>query len=262
MAIVRVDLATRKLDTAAFFKIAKTKMNDRADRPRHLDDLEINPMPVVDDWAVLVGRIDRDRARTGLPHRLRRRDGARHAAAEAPVRLAAADGRGQGGGASIRRRQRSRQPRAAATAPAASAARRRRAMARQRMVSSWPWVAATRGGGGVAAAATAGAVAAGIATVVDASELPDYRPAFSAGSPSGGPRRQPLDSHHGHARRAVAGPIYDVVNRKGELVDRMQIPAGRADRRLRQRRRGVHAGARRVRQLDRAHAPLNPYSSS
>ena len=25
----------------------------------------------------------------------------------------------------------------------------------------------------------------------------------------------------------VSGPIYDVVNRKGELVDRLQIPAGR-----------------------------------
>ena len=26
---------------------------------------------------------------------------------------------------------------------------------------------------------------------------------------------------------AIAGPIYDVVNRKGELVDRVQLPAGR-----------------------------------
>ena len=26
---------------------------------------------------------------------------------------------------------------------------------------------------------------------------------------------------------AIAGPIYDVVNRKGELVDRIQVPSGR-----------------------------------
>ena len=31
-ALVRVDLATRKLDTAAYFKIPKTKMNVDADR--------------------------------------------------------------------------------------------------------------------------------------------------------------------------------------------------------------------------------------
>ena len=36
-AIVRVDLATRKLDTAGFFKIAKQKMNMTAERKGHLD---------------------------------------------------------------------------------------------------------------------------------------------------------------------------------------------------------------------------------
>ncbi len=52
-AIVRVDLATRKVDTAAFYKIPKTKMNVvQTDKGMSMTS-EINPMPIVDDWAVL-----------------------------------------------------------------------------------------------------------------------------------------------------------------------------------------------------------------
>jgi hypothetical protein len=59
------------------------------------------------------------------------------------------------------------------------------------------------------------------------SELPDYRPAISAGS-----AKADLDGNlwirtSATRKGAVAGPIYDVVNRKGELVDRVQIPSGR-----------------------------------
>ena len=59
------------------------------------------------------------------------------------------------------------------------------------------------------------------------SELPDYRPAFVQGA-----ARADLDGNLWIRTSAVrtagvAGPIYDVVNRKGELVDRLQIPAGR-----------------------------------
>jgi hypothetical protein len=62
---------------------------------------------------------------------------------------------------------------------------------------------------------------------VNASELPDYRPAIAPGS-----ARADLDDNlwiRTSAVRvgAIGGPIYDVVNRKGELVDRVQIPAGR-----------------------------------
>ena len=29
-------------------------------------------------------------------------------------------------------------------------------------------------------------------------------------------------------RQIAGGPVYDVINRKGELVDRVQLPAGRS----------------------------------
>ena len=75
--------------------------------------------------------------------------------------------------------------------------------------------------------APAGGPTAPALTFVDASDLPDYRPAFSSNA-----ARADWDDNlwiRTTATRAgaIAGPIYDVVNRKGELVDRLQIPAGR-----------------------------------
>jgi hypothetical protein len=54
-----------------------------------------------------------------------------------------------------------------------------------------------------------------------------YRPAINSGS-----AKPDLDGNvwiRTSATRAgsIAGPIYDVVNRKGELVDRIQVPSGR-----------------------------------
>ena len=52
-AIVRVDLATRKVDTVAYFKIPKAKMNITQTDGRMSMTNEINPMPIVDDFAVV-----------------------------------------------------------------------------------------------------------------------------------------------------------------------------------------------------------------
>jgi hypothetical protein len=58
---------------------------------------------------------------------------------------------------------------------------------------------------------------------VPPSELPDYKPAFFAGSTRVDPdgnlwiRTIPTSA-------VAGGPVYDVVNRKGELVDRVQVP--------------------------------------
>jgi len=52
-AIVSVDLATRKVDTAAYYKIPKTKMSVvQTDKGTTMTS-ELNPMPIVDEWAVL-----------------------------------------------------------------------------------------------------------------------------------------------------------------------------------------------------------------
>jgi hypothetical protein len=62
---------------------------------------------------------------------------------------------------------------------------------------------------------------------VSASELPDYKPPFFAGS-----TRADGDGFlwiRTIPTRAIAGgPVYDVVNSKGELVERVQVPKGRS----------------------------------
>jgi hypothetical protein len=66
-------------------------------------------------------------------------------------------------------------------------------------------------------------------TFSNINDLPDYRPAFG----QGGAVKADLDGNvwiRTSARRAgsIGGAIYDVVNRKGEIVDRVQVPAGRS----------------------------------
>ena len=70
------------------------------------------------------------------------------------------------------------------------------------------------------------------------SELPDYKPVFLNGFV-----RADVDGNvwiRTIPTKAIAGgPVYDVVNRKGELVERVQIPVGRTIA-------GFGAGRRRV----------------
>jgi hypothetical protein len=58
------------------------------------------------------------------------------------------------------------------------------------------------------------------------SELPDYKPPFFANSV-----RADLDDNLWvrtiPTRQVAGGPVYDVINREGKLVDRVQVPAGR-----------------------------------
>jgi hypothetical protein len=61
--------------------------------------------------------------------------------------------------------------------------------------------------------------------LVNADELPDYRPAFTAGSARGD-----LDGNlwvRTTSPVGNAGPIYFVINKKGEVIDRVQLPEGR-----------------------------------
>ena len=70
-------------------------------------------------------------------------------------------------------------------------------------------------------------IAGAAPTFVAPSELPDYKPVFLNGFV-----RADVDGNlwvRTIPTKAIAGgPVYDVVNRKGELVERVQIPAGRA----------------------------------
>ena len=61
--------------------------------------------------------------------------------------------------------------------------------------------------------------------MVDADKLPDYRPAITAGSARGD-----LEGHlwvRTTSPVGNAGQIYFVINTKGEVIDRVQLPEGR-----------------------------------
>jgi sugar lactone lactonase YvrE len=60
--------------------------------------------------------------------------------------------------------------------------------------------------------------------MVQPSELPDYKPAFVPGS-----TRADTDGNLWirTSQNVNARPVYDIINRKGELIDRVQLPANR-----------------------------------
>ncbi|HEX4681571.1 MAG TPA: hypothetical protein VH277_02615 [Gemmatimonadaceae bacterium] len=230
-AIVRVDLATRKLDTAAFFKIARTKMKtEQTDRGISMTS-ETNPMPVVDDWAVLadgsiaivrgqdyhIDFIDANGASTSstkLPFDWQRLDDEAKAAVIDSAKKAFETARA-----------------AAANAPAGSPTAALPGDGAPRMVFNMAVGGGDGGGGGgvgqrIMAGGGLGAGVMGNVSFVSPADLPDYRPAFSAGSARGDADGN-LWIRTTATRPAVAGPIYDVVSRSGALIDRIQIPAGR-----------------------------------
>jgi hypothetical protein len=230
-AVVRVDLASRKLDTAAFFKIAKVKMNVQQTDRGFTATSEINPMPLLDDWAVLadgsiaivrgqdyhVDFVNADgsiSAGTKIPYEWQRlsdedkiavidsarktMEAARAAMANAPAGGNAPIVGGADGGA-------------------------------PRMVINMVGGGGTDGGGGMAQRMMAGGAAGaamGTIAFVSPSELPDYRPAFSGGAVRGDADGN-VWVRTTAVRPGAAGQIYDVISRRGELVDRIQLPAGR-----------------------------------
>jgi sugar lactone lactonase YvrE len=60
--------------------------------------------------------------------------------------------------------------------------------------------------------------------MISASELPDYKPAF----PPGSTRADTEGNLWIRTSQNVNGiPVYNVINRKGELIDRVQLPKNR-----------------------------------
>ncbi len=221
--LVRVDPTTRKLDTLTFFKIPKVKMNITQTDHGFMATTEINPMPVVDDWAV---------ASDGAVGVVRGQD--------YHVDWVDADGQISPTPKIPFDWQRLTDDDKTAVLDSARAALDKQRAAAASSDNAAPKGTATLGGGGevrvmVAVGGDGGGGGRGNAggltlpgpALVSASELPDYRPAFS-----GNAVRADLDDNlwiQTSETRAgsVAGPIYDVVNRKGELTARVQLPAGR-----------------------------------
>jgi hypothetical protein len=240
--VVRFDFETRKLDTVAQFKVPKINISMSQDENGRMTVRSItNPLPQVDDWAILSdgsvavvrGRdyhiewIGADGAVTATPKvpfdwrhmndeekvqfidsakvamekmradamaKINSGQGITIADAAAATGMAAAMGGGGGGGQVMMFR---------------------------------------KGDGGDAAppqrGTTPGAPANAMPQLppiefVPINELPDYVPAFGAGAARGD-----ADGNLWIRTSAAAngGAIYDVISRKGTLIDRVAIPAGR-----------------------------------
>lgn len=228
-AIVRVDLATRRLDTVAFIRTPPVRMRvSRSDDGTVTMQSEINPLPVVDDWGVLddgtvvivrgadyrVEYIAPDgsvRPAVKIPFEWQRLSDddkvefmdsvkvafeRRRAAGE--VGVPGMGGFGGAGGPQIVMRQR-----------------------------AGPGGAGPGGapGGGAPGGSNPTGMPMPEINFVPPDQLPDYRPAFFAGA-----LRVDADGNLWvRTTRSTAGkgPIYDVISREGQLVDRVQIPADR-----------------------------------
>ena len=231
-AIVRFDLASRKLDTAGYFKVYRPKMNVERDSTGIRVTSYINPLPVVDEWAVMAdgsvaivrGReyrvdfISADGTTTRgdkLPYDWQRLSDDDKAAfidstKAAMTRARAAGGAGPGGNAGFAMGGGGAQqmvirmdgPGAGGPPPGAGGA---------------PPPQIVIGGPG------AGAQLPPL-TFVSPSELPDYKPVF-------GPNSVRADADGRLWIRTIpttptAGVVYEVIDRAGKLVDRVLVPSG------------------------------------
>ena len=235
--ILRVDLATRALDTASFFKIPKTSASvTQNDRGQMSVRMRMNPMPVVDDWTLLpdgtlavirgadyhIDWLAPDGTRSASPKipfewqrlsdeaKITFLDSAK-TAAEAQRQRAMAN-MGSGGSVAV-----TGQGGATTTVTPNGAG----AQMVFRVEMGGP-----AGPGGAPPGAAGGPMTMSMPSIemVAPSDLPDYRPAFGTGA-----SRADADGNLWIRTSKVAngGPVYDVVNRSGALVDRVQLPFGR-----------------------------------
>jgi hypothetical protein len=236
-AIVRVDLATRQLDTVGMVKIPKIKFNvSQDDKGRITMMSEVNPLPVVDEWAVLsdgsvafvrgrdyhVDWVGTDGTKSSSPkipfdwQRLTDDDKiafidsvkaarARLIAQQPQTQPATASGPQVAGNA--------------ASAPPGAARGGAQQTGEVRVFMGGP------DGGRAGGRGDVGINAANL-QFVSPSELPDYKPPFLANSVRADAEGN-LWVRTIPTRAIPGGPIYDVINRKGELVERVQIPESR-----------------------------------
>ncbi|HEY4305012.1 MAG TPA: hypothetical protein VGM82_11125 [Gemmatimonadaceae bacterium] len=230
-AIVRVDLASRKLDTAGYFKIARAKMKTEQTERGITMTSETNPLPLVDDWAVLAdGSIAIVR---GQDYHVDFIDasGALSSTAKLPFDWQRLDDEGKIAVVDSAKKAFETARTAAANAPAggAGSAGFGGSDGAPRMMINMS-TGGTDGGGGIAQRMMANGSGAGMSlatpSFIAPAELPDYRPAFGAGAARGDADGN-LWIRTSATRAGSVGSIYDVINRKGELIDRVQLPPAR-----------------------------------
>lgn len=238
-ALVRFDLAARKTDTATFFKTPKFNVSiTRSPDGGVRVNTTVNPLPQGDDWALLpdgtialvrtkdfhVDWLNPDGTTTASPkipfQWERLSDEAKVAfvdSAKVAIEKQRASGQlGRDGAAQVFTR----------TVDAGGAGRRDGAgggdAARPGSAAAPAPNTNTTVTTGPGAAAFGGQLPA--ITMVSPSELPDYKPAFTPGS-----TRADTEGNLWirTSQNVDARPVYDIINRKGELIDRVQLPANR-----------------------------------
>lgn len=228
MPIVRVDLATRATDTLGYTKVPRPRADVQRDEStgRVSVSMIVNPLPVVDEWAVLSdGSVAIVRGRDYHVDWIRP-DGTRESSPKMPFewqRLTDEDKQAfLDSLAAVRARMADNAPNAAtppnvATHSSSGPAGERREM----VVIAAPSGAA--GGGGAGPDAMLGGRGT---TFVQASELPDYKPPFFSGAVRADEDGR-LWIRTIPTKGVAGGIVYDVVSNKGELIDRVQVPKNR-----------------------------------
>ncbi len=238
-AIVRVELATRKLDTVAFIKTPKVRMKMTTDTTgRSMMSSIIDPLPKVDDWAVLadgsiavvrgmdyhVDRFAGDGTRTAserLPFEWRHLNDSAKAAFIDSTRVAMEKVR-----ANMLAQMRDNPGRPLQMPMGAEGAAGAPMMVMR--FEGGPPGGAPRGGDNPRPRDEAGGPPRNFTmpplAFVEPHELPDYAPPFTAGA-----ARADLDGNLWVRTTIVVngGPIYDVIDASGKMVDRVVLPAGR-----------------------------------
>ena len=263
-ALIAVDLATRKVDTITFFKTPRVNMTVSRTPDGGIRAMStINPLPQADDWTILPdgtialvrhkdfhidwiapdGSVSSspkipfqwerltdeakvayiDSVRTAME---RNRAGGQIAFGGDAVRMIAG-GAAPGGGAATATPGTGSAPNGGSAASSAGGAASGGATATGTMtVTTDGNTTVTAVGPGGAGGGPAGGGPRGTftPTFVSPTELPDYKPAFVPGS-----TRADTDGNLWiRTSQNVGGrPVYNVVNRKGELIDRVQLPQNR-----------------------------------
>jgi len=231
-ALVRFDLATRKVDTATFFKTPKINLEVTQSPDGGVRVVSrVNPLPQGDDWALMpdgtialvrtrdfhIDWLGADGSVTSSPkipfNWERLTDEAKVTfidSAKVAIEKARASGQLFGGAVGQQVTVRA-DGGGAGRAPGGAGA----------------GAGAGTAGGNTVTTFGPGAGPSGSPpplTMIAASDLPDYKPAFAPGS-----TRADAEGNLWirTSQNVDARPVYDIVNRKGELIDRVQLPANR-----------------------------------
>lgn len=234
--VVRFELSARSLDTAGFFKINRPSIQvTQTASGGMMMSTTVNPIPTVDDWALLSdGTIAFIKGADYSIHWVAP-DGSRSSTGKVPYEWQRLDEDGKvalldsARKAMEEQRERAQAQMAAGGGPMAMGGGTEFTVRMNATGGAPPPRGGGDGRGGDGRGAPGGPGGARFElppiNMVNADQLPDYRPAFNQGSSRGD-----LDGNlwvRTTSPVGNSGPIYFVINTKGEVIDRVQLPEGR-----------------------------------